>query len=214
MLGLGQVESSHLFGGDLDARFVSLFNELGLQAQASLGHGSANVVEDGGEAVERTGRPVLADFAEDAMLDGIPLAAPGGIVDDADGEVVGIAEGVLEVVLPGAWGAAVAAAGVGEDDEFGGVGIARAALVAPPGLDAVDREGRCVGGLANADAAAVGEQVVDAVGDGAAVGFGGEVVVFDVGGAIVPGAAGIAEVADEFFLLGICWAPRYVELML
>ena len=95
-------------------------------------------------------------------------------MDDADGEVVGIAEGVLEVVLPGAWGAAVAAAGVGE----------------------------------------VGEQVVDAVGDGAAVGFGGEVVVFDVGGAIVPGAAGIAEVADEFFLVGICWAPRYVELML
>ena len=95
MLALGQIEGIHLVGGDFDARFVLLFDELGVQSQAGAGDGGADVVEDGGEAVERAGRPVLADFAEDAMLDGIPLAAAGGIVDDGDFEIVGVAEGVL-----------------------------------------------------------------------------------------------------------------------
>ena len=82
---------------------------------------------------------------------------------------------MLQVELPGARGATVAAATVGQDLQGLGVGILLAALGAPPFLDAVDGERRGVGGLADEDGAGIGPRVVDALGDG--VGVGGKVVV-------------------------------------
>ena len=67
-------------------------------------------------------------------------------------------------------------------------------------LDAVDGERRGVGGLADEDGAGIGAGVVDAVGDGEAVGVGAEVVVVDEFEAAVPFGAGIAERADELLL--------------
>ena len=122
---------------------------------------------------------------------------------DGDFEAVGIAEGMLQGVLPGAGVAAVAAAAVGEDGELGGVGIAALTGGSPPVVETVDREERRVVGVADDDGAVVGEQVVDAVGNGEAVGEGAEVVVEDLDGLLFPGGAGVLEVADEFLLLGV-----------
>ena len=137
------------------------------------------------------------------MLDGVVLGTAGGIVGDGDFEAVGIAEGMLQGVLPGAGVAAVAAAAVGEDSELGGVGIAALTGGSPPVVETVDREERRVVGVADDDGAVVGEQVVDAVGNGEAVGEGAEVVVEDLDGLLFPGGAGVLEVADEFLLLGV-----------
>ena len=110
---------------------------------------------------------------------------------------------MLQVELPGARGATVAAAAVGQDLQGFGLGIVLVTFGAPPLLDAVDGERRGVGGLADEDGAGIGARVVDAVGDGAALGRGWKVVVVDQFGAVVPLGAGIAERADEFLLLGV-----------
>ena len=75
---------------------------------------------------------------------------------------------------------------VGQGLQRVGLGIVLAALGAPPFLDAVDGERRGVGGLADEDGADVSPRVVDAVGDGEALGIGAEVVVLDLFGTAVP----------------------------
>ena len=92
---------------------------------------------------------------------------------------------MLQVELPGPRRAAVAAAAVGEDLQRLGVGIALAALGAPPLLDAVDGERRGVGARADEDGAGVRPRVVDAVGNGDAFGLGAKVVVLDEFGGVV-----------------------------
>ena len=137
------------------------------------------------------------------MLDRIPLGAAAGVVGHAHAQAVGVAQDVLQGMLPSPRAAAVAAAAVGEDQQGGGAGVAVAALEAPPEFDAVDGEEGGVGGVADADGAAVGVEVVDAVGHGEAVGEGAEVVVEDCGGVLLPVGAGIVEQADEFLFLGV-----------
>lgn len=68
-----------------------------------------------------------------------------------------------------------------------------------------------VGGDAERDEAAVGERVVDAVGDGEAGGLGAEVVVVDRDGSRFPADAGVAEASDQLFFLGIDAENRGVE---
>ena len=76
----------------------------------------------------------------------------------------------------------------------------------PPSDQVVCGEvGGVVGGTHHHEAA-VGAHVVDAVGDGDAVGLGAEVVVVDGVRGFAPAATGILEVADQFALLGNCWS--------
>ena len=96
-----------------------------------------------------------------------------------DAQAVAVAEAMLQVELPSARRGTVAAAAVGEDLQGLGLRIVLAALGTPPFLDAVDGERRGVGGSADEDGAGIGARVVDAVGDGEALGIGGEVVVVD-----------------------------------
>ena len=103
----------------------------------------------------------------------------------------------MQVELPGARRATVAAAAVCEDLQGLGIGIVLAALRTPPFFNAVDGERRGVGGLADEDGAGVGARVVDAVGDGEAFGIGAVVVVIDEFGAAILLGAGIAERTDE-----------------
>ena len=92
---------------------------------------------------------------------------------------------------------------VGQDLQGFGLGILLVPFGAPPLLDAVDGERRGVGGLADEDGAGIGPHVVDAVGDGAALGRGWKVVVVDQFGAVVPLGTGVLERANEFLLLGV-----------
>ena len=194
---------SHLGVGDLDAGLVGLPHEVGAHTQSGEGACGAQILQDGLVAVEGAARPVLADFAEQAVFDGVPLRRGGRVMGYGDAQAVAVAEAMLQVELPSARRGTVAAAAVGEDLQGLGLRIVLAALGTPPLLDAVDGERRGVGGSADEDGAGIGARVVDAVGDGEALGIGGEVVVVDEFGAAVPLRAGIAEGADELLLLRI-----------
>ncbi len=100
------------------------------------------------------------------MFNGVPLRSGRRVVGHGHRQAVLVAEAMLRVELPGARRAAVAAAAVGQDLQGRGVGIALAALGAPPLLDAIDGERRGVGGSADEDGAGIGAGGRNAVGDG------------------------------------------------
>ena len=140
---------SHLGVGDLDAGLVGLPHEVGAHTQSGGGACGAQIFQDGLVAVEGAARPVLADFAEQAVFDGVPLRRGGRVMGHGDAQAVPVAEAMLQVELPGARRGTVAAAAVGEDLQGLGLRIVLAALGAPPLLDAVDGERRGVGGSAD-----------------------------------------------------------------
>ena len=74
---------------------------------------------------QRMASPVLADLAEQAMVDGVPLGGAAGVVADSDGELVRVNKAGLEGILETADAGSVAAAGVGEDQQFTGPGLSR-----------------------------------------------------------------------------------------
>jgi hypothetical protein len=69
--------------------------------------------------------------------------------------------------------------------------------------DGVSREGGGVVRDTNDNRTAVGERLVDTVGDGHADGVGTEVVIIDGPGLAIPTGAGVFEVADQFALFSI-----------
>lgn len=110
--------------------------------QTRLGSSGSNEAEDLLIAVEWLTRPVFGDFREEAMLDGVPLGRARGIVGHGEGEAKGIGELGLEFGFPGATPAAIAAAGVAEQQQAAGVGVSRAAFVVPPARNRANRKGR------------------------------------------------------------------------
>jgi hypothetical protein len=95
---------------------------------------------------------------------------------------VGISELHLQLGFPSAAAIAVTTAGIAEDEELSGVGIAEQALLAPPMCDGVSSEGGGVMGNADHDGASIGEQIIDPIRDGNAGGIGAEVVIVDQAG--------------------------------
>ena len=196
-------DGSELGIGYLDAPVILVVDQLGVHAQPGDRGGGTDVVEDGLVAAQRVAGPVLADLAEQAMVDRVPLGGAAGVVADGDGEVVRVNEAGLEGIFEAADAGSVAAAGVGEDQQFGGAGVALAAFALPPSDQVVSSEVGGVVGGADDDEAVVGGDVVDAVGDGDAVSLGAEVVVVDGLGRLSPGVALVLEITDELALFGI-----------
>ena len=172
-------EGSELGIGYLDAAVILVVDQLGVHAQPGDRGGSTDVVEDGLVAAQRVAGPVLADLAEQAMVDRVPLGGAAGIVADGDLEMVWINEAVLEGMLEAADAGRVAAAGVGEDQQLCGVGVACESFALPPSDQVVGSEVGSVVGGADDHEATVGGDVVDAVGDGDAVSLRAEIVVVD-----------------------------------
>ena len=139
--------------------------EIGGHDQASLSAGRANEFEHPFVAVERLGRPVLGDLGEQAVLDGIPFGGARRVVSDGDVDAEGIAYLSLQCDLPRPGSATVAAAGVGQNEQFGRAAIAAQPLSSPPGGNGMSREGRRVVRDADADGATVLGRVINAVRD-------------------------------------------------
>ena len=109
----------------------------------------------------------------------------------------------LELRFPSAATIAVTAAGIAEDEELSGAGIAERSLWAPPMRDSVSGEGGSVMGHADHNGASISEQIIDAVRDGDARGVGAEVMIVDQAGRQIPTCTGIFEIADQFAFFGI-----------
>ena len=137
------------------------------------------------------------------MVDGVPLGGAAGVVTDRDGKLVRVSKAGLEGILEAADAGSVAAAGVGEDQQFTGTGVALAAFALPPSEQVVSSEVGGVVGGADDDEATVRGYIVDAVGDGDADRLGAEVVVVDGLWGFRPATAGVLEVPDQFALFGI-----------
>src|ERR1043166_1926962 len=177
--------------------------EVGRDGETGSGAGVADEVEDLGVTVERLGGPVFGDFGEQAVLDGIPLGSAGGVMSNGYGEPEAVAELGLKFGLPGASTAAVAATGIGQDEQLPAVIVAISAVALPPTGDGMGGEGCRVMGDAYEDRAAVGEQVIDAIRDREADGIGTEIVIIDGHGRTIPLDTIVLEVADQFSFLGI-----------
>ena len=177
--------------------------EVSGDSQAGLGLGGAKEVEDFLVAVQRLSGPVLGDFREEAMLDGIPLGGAGGIVSDGHRKMEAIAELELEVGFPGPATAPIAAAIVSQNEQLWGVAVTVGTFAVPPFSDGMGGEAGRVMGNADEDRAAVGDKIVNAVGNRHAEGVGAEVGVIDQARGAVPGGTGVAEIANQFALFGI-----------
>lgn len=146
---------------------------------------------------------MLADFAEQAMLDGIPLGGAGRIMTNRDAKLIGIHQFFLERELPGATARPIAAATVGQDKQLRSVGVKPGAFQTPPLADGFHGKDRSIVGGANDNRASVGLQIVDPIGDGPALGLGTEIMVLDRDGSAAPDPTVIFEFANQFFFLGV-----------
>src|SRR5262249_10503266 len=141
---------------------------------------------------------VAADEAEQAMLDRVPFRTPSWVVTDRDLEPEPIAHHRLESLLPQPGAGTVAAAGVGQDQQFVGIGKGRPSLLVPPAGDRIDGEGRRICRRPDMDGAAIVEHIVDAVWNGTALAVLKEVVDVDGNRRAAPSPPSLFEVADQF----------------
>ena len=171
--------------------------------ESGSGTGMANEIEDFGVTIERLGCPVFGDFGKQAVLDGIPFGSAGGIVSHRHRETKAVAESGLKFGFPGAGGATVAAAGVGQDEQLAATRITISAVMLPPASDRVGGESSRVMRDAYKYRASIGEQVIDTIRDCDANGIGTEIVIIDAYRRTVPLDAIVPEVADQFSFLSV-----------
>jgi hypothetical protein len=109
----------------------------------------------------------------------------------------------LKFGFPGASLAAVAAAGIGKDEQLPAAMVPISAIALPPTGDRAGGEGCCVMRDAYEGRASVSEQVIDSIRDRDADGIGTEIVIIDAHGRAVPLDAIVLEVADQFSFFGV-----------
>jgi len=177
--------------------------EVSRDSETSSGAGVADEVEDFGITIKGFRGPGFGNLGEQAVLDGIPFGSAGGVVGNGYCQAKAVAELALNLSFPGASTAAVAATGIGKDEQLPAAMIAIRTVALPPTGDGVGGEGCRVMRDPYEDRASVGEQVVDTVRDRDADGIGTEIMIIDAHRRAIPLDAIVFEVADQFSLLGI-----------
>src|SRR5712692_8018512 len=89
---------------------------------------------------------------------------------DGHAQPTRIHELMLQSILPQAWAITIAATAIGQEQHFWCRGIVRAAKVAPPPAQGVDRESGGIGRGPDIDIAGVALRIIKAVRDGNALG--------------------------------------------
>ena len=137
------------------------------------------------------------------MLDGIPFGTAGGVVGNGYCQAKAVAELALKLGFPSSSTAAVAATGIGKDEQLPAAMVATSTVALPPTGDRVGGKGCRVMRDPYEDRASVGEQVVDTVRDRNTNGIGTEIVIIDAHGRATPLDTVVLEVADQFSLFAI-----------
>ena len=114
----GKGELLHLVFRNPLANFIVFVDKTSLDLQARGVGGGTDIVDDGFIAVERSARPVHTDMGKELMFDRIPLGGAWRIVADGNGQLIGIAELMLQMIFPGPCTSAVGAAAIGEDEQL------------------------------------------------------------------------------------------------
>ena len=148
--------------------------------------------------------PVLGDVTEQPMLDLVPLAGPRREVTDAYAEVALIGE-LLEFQFPGPCPVAVAASGVGGDEQGRRVRVGSPTHPLPPLANRRDGEGGRIVVAPHAHPRLVSGHIVDAVRDGLPTGIRREIVDehrFRLA-RWLPFPPSVLELANQFLLLRV-----------
>ena len=111
-------ELVQLFLGYPFAFFVILIHQASVDVKARRIPGRSDVVENGLIRIQGNTSPIRADVRKQLMFDRIPLGCTRRIMADRHGELVGITNLVLQVILPGPRAGVIGSAAVGEDQEL------------------------------------------------------------------------------------------------
>ena len=137
------------------------------------------------------------------MLDGIPFGSAGGIVGDGHSQGKGVRQLGLEFGFPGMTAATVATAGISQNEQLAGTGIASGTFLVPPMSDGMSGKGGSVMGNANDEGTAIFHNIVNPIRNGDPHGIGAEVVIIDATRGRFPTTARIFEIADELAFLAV-----------
>src|SRR5208282_1534363 len=159
--------------------------------------------EDGGVIGQRLTCPVLADLAEESVLNRIPLGGSVGVVAHGHRQLKAVGQFFLESAFPQPTPGAVAAAAIGQDQQFGHLTVASPAFATPPLRNRIDRKLRRVVRGAQQHRATIGPQIIQAAGNGHALGLRAKIVVVDWKSLRAPEAAGILESSHQFLLFAV-----------
>jgi hypothetical protein len=102
----------HVLIRDFDACAIERIVYLGLNCEPLFSACVSNAVYDLGSAFQSTTTPILADMAEHAMFDLVPLAGARREVTDMDGHVEFFSK-LLDLDFPEAYAAAIATSPIG-----------------------------------------------------------------------------------------------------
>ena len=117
------IQQIHFFVGRSLTFLVYFGVEFRGDRQSCFGRGGRDVVQSHVIALERHALPVLADLAEQSVLDGILFRGSWRIVTDGNAQPIRIAEFLLQIALPDLATRTVGPTGVGEDEKLSGTGI-------------------------------------------------------------------------------------------
>ena len=109
----------------------------------------------------------------------------------------------LELGFPSVTAATVATAGIGQNEQLAGTGIAGGTFLVPPMSDGLSGKGGSVMGHADHQSTAIFPNIVNPIRNGDPNGIGAEVVIIDATWDRFPTAARIFEIADEFAFLAV-----------
>jgi len=151
--------------------------EVGGDLKSGLGLCGASVVEDLLVGIQRLSGPVSRDFGKEAVLDGIPFGSTGGIVSHRYSQSKGVGQLGLDLGFPGVTAATVAAAGIGQNEQLAGTGIAGGTFLVPPVSDGMSGKGGSVMGNADHQSTAIFRDIVNPIRNSDTAGVGAEVVI-------------------------------------
>ena len=152
-----QSKGLNLYGCWFSARGILATVEVSGNRQAGLSFRRANELQDFLVAVEWFAGPVLGDFGEEPVLNGVPFGSARGIVGNGESQPERVRQLRLKFGFPATASSAIAAAGVAEDEELVGARIADGSLLAPPMGDGAGSEGRSVMGDTHRDRSSIRE---------------------------------------------------------
>ncbi len=159
-----QLHPLHLVIGDGQPGFAYPRIELGANAQAGLGGGRTDQIDDGFVAHQRFAIPVQADEREHSMLDLVPLAGPWQVMTHRDAQAVVVGQ-PLQEVLPGAVAVPVAAATIGADQQLARLRVVPSPIQPPPAPNTLNCKLGGVMADAHIDEPLVPSHVVGAIED-------------------------------------------------
>ena len=113
-----------LLGGGCGACGIVATVEVSGDRQSGLSSGGTDEAEDLMIAVERFAGPVLGDFREETMLDGVPFGGAGRVVGNRESQTERVSQLSLEFGFPRTATIAIAAAGVAQNEELAGAWLA------------------------------------------------------------------------------------------